>query len=147
MGLKAYLPLAFVAFFAATTGADLIARTSIAGQPFGPALHQHLYWAGVQPVGTLFLHAPFVIVALLCAHAEKRARTRSILPIFAVAMVTLLYFYFQGHQAAEHAALKHMWTAASLSVGLLPIFVGAPVVVAVAGAGILAAKMDGRMSA
>jgi hypothetical protein len=62
-------------------------------------------------------------------------------------MVTLLYFYFQGHQAAEHAALKHMWTAASLSVGLLPIFVGAPVVVAVAGAGILAAKMDGRMSA
>ena len=96
-------------FLAATTGADLIARTSIGGQPFVAALHEHLYWAGVQFVGTMLLLAPFVAVAFVCAFVEKQAQTRSVLLIFAVAMLTLLYFYFQGHQAAERFALQKMW--------------------------------------
>jgi uncharacterized membrane protein YfcA len=146
MGLKVYLPVALVVFLAATTGADLVARTSIGGQPFAAALHEHLYWAGVEFVGTIFLLAPFVAVAFVCALVEKQSRTRSALLIFAVAMLALLYFYFHGHQAAERAALQKMWTAATLSVGLLPFFVGVPVVLAVMGAGTLAAKFDRRMS-
>jgi hypothetical protein len=147
MGLRVYLPLALIVFLAATTGADLIARTSIAGQPLAVALHEHVYWARVEFVGTLLLFAPFGAVALVCALAEKQARTRSVLLIFAVAMLTLLYFYFQGHQAAEHAELKKMWTAATLSVGLLPFFIGVPVVLAVMGAVAVAAAFDRRMSA
>jgi Na+/H+ antiporter NhaD/arsenite permease-like protein len=69
-----------------------------------------------------------------------------VLLIFAVAMLTLLYFYFEGHQAAERAALQKMWTAAALSIGLLPFFIGGPVVLAVVGAGALAAKFDRRTS-
>jgi hypothetical protein len=147
MGIKVYLPVAVAVFLAATAGADLIARTSIGGQPFAAALHEHLYWAGVEFVGTMLLLTPFVAVAFICAFVERQARTRSVLLIFAIAMLTLLYFYFQGHLAAERAALRKMWTAATLSVGLLPFFIGVPVVLAAMGAGGLAAKFDRRMSA
>ena len=103
MGLKVYLPVAVVVFLAATTGADLVARTSIAGQPFAAALNEHIYWAREEFVGTMLMLAPFIAVASICAFAERHARTRSVLLIFAAAMLTLLYFYFQGHQAAERA--------------------------------------------
>jgi hypothetical protein len=146
MGLKVYLPVALVIFLAATTGADLIARTTIAGEPFDVALGEHLYYAGVQFVGTLLLLAPFVAVAFLCNRAEKRARTCGVVFIFVVAMLTLLYFYFDAYQGAERALLAEKWTAAALSIGLLPFFIGAPVVLIVAGAGALAAKFDRRMS-
>jgi amino acid permease len=146
MGLKVYLPVAVVSFLGATTGSDLYARTTIAGQALAVALQEHLYWAAVQFVATLLLLAPFVAVALLCDRAEKEVRTRSVLLIFAVAMIALLYFYFQGHQAAQRAELERMWTAATLSIGLLPFFIGVPVVLAVLGAWALAAKFDPRTS-
>lgn len=146
MGLKVYLPLAVMVFLVATTGADLVARTSIAAEPFSAALREHLYWAGVQFAGTTLLLAPFVVVAIVCARVEKQARRRSAALIFGGAMLALLYFYFQGHQGAQHALVEEKWTAAALSIGLLPFFVGVPVVLAVIGAGALAAKFDRRMS-
>ena len=107
MGLKIYLPLAFVLFLAATTGADLIARTSIAGGPIRTlALREHLYYAGVQFIGTILLLAPFVVVAFVCSRAEKQARSRSASLIFAVAMFTLLYFYFKATKLRNMRCLK-----------------------------------------
>lgn len=145
MGIKIYLPVAVLVFLAATTGSDLIARTTIAGEAFPVAFREHLYWAGVQFVGTILLFAPFAIVAFVCACAERSARTRSVSLIFAIAMLALLYFYFQGHQDAQRAMLEKMWTAAALSIGLLPFFVGGPVVLAVIGAAALAARLDRRI--
>jgi len=144
MGLKIYLPLALVAFVAATTGADLFARTSIGGETIANALNDHLYYALVQWLGTLFLLMPFVAVAFICAAVETRARTRSAVAIFGVGMLTLLYFYFVGHQDAQHALLAQRWTAAALSIGLLPFFVGVPVVAAAVVAGVIAAGIDRR---
>lgn len=144
MGLKVYLPLALVVFLAGTTGADLVARTSIAGEPLGVAMREHFYWAGVQFVGTLMLLAPFVAVAFLCARAGKQARTRSVASIFAAAMLTLLYFYYQGHQEAQLALLEEKWTASALAVGMLPFYPGIPLVLAVLVAGKFAAKSDPR---
>jgi heme/copper-type cytochrome/quinol oxidase subunit 3 len=146
MGLKVYLPIAFLIFGAATAGADVIARSSLAGQPALAALHEHLYWAGVELLGTLLLLSPFVAVACVCALVERRARTRTVLLIFALAMVALLYFYFQGYQAAERAELNHIWTAATLSVAFLPVAVGLPVVLAVVVFGWLATEFDRRIS-
>jgi len=146
MGLKVYLPLAAFVFLAATPGADLVARTSIAGEPLAVALREHLHYAEVQFVGTIFLLAPFVAVAFVCSRAEQRARRSSVAVIFAVAMFALLYFYFRGHQDAQRALLAEEWTAAGLSVGLLPFFVGVPVVVTAWGAAALAAKFSKRMS-
>ena len=144
MGLRVYLPLAVVTFLAATTGADLFARTSIAGESFGMALRGHLYWAAVQFIGTLLLLAPFLGVAFICARVERQVHWRSVAVIFAAAMLALLYFYFQGHQAAQHAMLEKRWTAAALSIGLLPFFIGVPVLLGVLGAGALAARFDHR---
>ena len=146
MGLKLYLTVSLAVFVAATTGSDVFASMTVGGRPFATALHENLYWAGMEFVGTMFLLAPFVAVAFVCALVEKQSRARSALLIFALAMLTLLYFYFEGHQAAERDALQKMWTAASLSVGLLPFVIGVPVVLAVAGAGALAAKFDPRVS-
>jgi heme/copper-type cytochrome/quinol oxidase subunit 3 len=146
MTLKVYLPAGVVTFLAATTGADLYAKTTIGGEPLNVAMRDHLYWAAVQFVGTLLLLAPFIAVAFVCARIEKQARVRSVALIFTAAMLTLLYFYFQVYQAAERAMLEKMWTAATLSIGLLPFFIGVPVVLAVMGAGALAAKLDHRMS-
>ena len=146
MGLKFYVLSAVAVFVAATTGADLVARTSIAGEPLGAALREHLYWAGEQLIGTMLLFAPFAVVAFVCARLEKQARSRSAFLIFAGAMLTLLYFYFEGHQGAQYALLEEKWTAAALSVGLLPFFIGVPIVLAVIGAAALAARFDRRMS-
>lgn len=147
MGLKVYLPLALIVFLAGTTGADLIARTSIAGEPFDVALREHLYYyAGVQIVGTGLLLTPFLAVACLCAVTEEKARGRTVLLIFTAAMLTLLYFYFHGHQAAQHALLEEKWTASALAVGMLPFHPGILLVLAVLIAGKVAAKWDPRAS-
>lgn len=144
MRLRAFLAVATIFFFAATTGADIFAKTAISGEPFMVALREHFYWFGRQFVLTMFLLAPFVAAAMTCGFAERHARPRCIVPIFFFAMAALLYYYFEGYQAAERAMLQQMWTAASLSVGLLPFFIGIPVVLAVIGAGALAAKLDPR---
>jgi hypothetical protein len=146
MGLKVYLPITFVVFVAATLGADVVAQTSIGGKALSDALHEHLYWAGVELVGTLLLFAPFLAVAGICAFVETRARTRTVLAIFSLAMLALLYFYFEGYQAAERAELQHMWTAAALSIGFLPFGIGLGAVLAVIVFGWLAAEFDPRVS-
>ena len=144
MGSKVYLPLALAVFLAATAGADVIARTSIAGETLTSALNKHFYWAARQFNGTALLFTPFLVVAFLCGHMEKKTRRRSVVFVFVASMLTLLYFYFQGYQGAQHALLEEKWTAAALSVGLLPIFIGGPVVLAVIGAGALLARFDRR---
>jgi hypothetical protein len=146
MGFKLYLPVAFLIFVAATSGADVFASMSLAGQPFAAALRENLHWTRVELVGTFLLLGPFVAVAGVCALVERRARTRTVLLIFALAMVALLYFYFQGYQAAQRFALQHMWTAATLSIGFLPLGTGLAVVLAVVVFGWLAAEFDPRVS-
>lgn len=142
MGKAGYLLAAGLSFLGATTGADLIARTSIGGEAFASAAREHLHYAVVQLPGTLFLLAPFVVVALICAVPGRRARSRSVIPVFAGAMLTLLYFYYHGHQGSQHALLEDKWTAAALSIGLLPFFIGIPVVLAVLCLVALATKLD-----
>lgn len=147
MGFKVYLPIAAIVFLVAKTGADVVAAMSIAGEPFGTAIREDLYWTRVEFAGTLLLLAPFVVVACVCGLVEKHARTRSAALIFTGAMLALLYFYFQGYQSAQHSALQKMWTAAALSVGLLPFTVGFIVTFAVMITGALAVRFDPRTSA
>jgi len=147
MGFKVYLPVAAIVLLVATTGADVVAAMSIAGEPLATAMREDLYWARVEFAGTLLLLAPFVVVARVCGLVEKYARTRSAAFIFAGAMLALLYFYFQGYQSAQHAAIQQMWTAAALSVGLLPFTAGFVVTFATMVAGALAVRFDPRTSA
>ena len=142
MKLKRYLALAVLAFVVATAGSDLVARTSIAGEKMTQALSKQLYWNWEQFAGSLLLAAPFIAVACICALAQRRARDRGGVVIFTIATITLLYFYFSGYQASQHALLESKWTAAALAFGLLPFFVGIPVVLAAALAGVVVARRE-----
>jgi heme/copper-type cytochrome/quinol oxidase subunit 3 len=143
MRLWLYLPAAVVAFVAATTGSDLIARTSIAGQTLRQAFVEHVHWVVVQIVGTFLLLAPFVALGFLCAALEKDIRTRSVMAIFAAGALGLIFLYFDGYQAAEQFARQRMWTAATLSIGFLP-FKSVVVLLLCIGASALATKFDPR---
>ena len=142
--LKTYLPAAFGAFLASTTGANVLARMKIANEPFAAALQESLYWSGVQFIGTIFLLAPFALIALICAFVETQAPARAnrISAVFFIAMLPLIYFYFQGHFAAQQAMKEEHWTGAALSVGLLPFFIGAPAVILTFCAAAFAAGFD-----
>ena len=86
--------------------------------------------------------APFPLIAALCAKTDKKARTRSVVGNFGISLLVLMYWYFGAFRAAERAMLDERWTAAALSVGLLPFFVGLPVVVVATGAAVLASRFD-----
>jgi len=146
MGLKFYLPVAVVVFLAATVGSDVVALMSIAGESFEVALREHVYWVGVEFAGTLLLLVPFIAVAFTSAHWESRAGQHVSALIFAIAMLALLYFYFQAYQAAQIAAQAKRWTAATLSIGLLPFLIGFPVVIAAWAAEAVASTFQRRAS-
>jgi hypothetical protein len=126
MTTKAYLLIATAVFIGAVTGSDLVARITIARVSFGVALVEHLHWVSLTIVGIVFLFAPFAGVALICGIANRRAKTRGAITLFFVGMAVLAYFYFGGFRASQEAMLDKKWTAAALSIGLLPFLVGIP---------------------
>ena len=142
MGLKFYLLAALVISLIATIGAEVLARMTIAGERFSSAFSETVRWSSEQLVATIVFTAPFLLIAIICKAVEKRARLRSALAIFAFSMITLGYCYTQGYFASQQALLDNRWTASALSVGLLPLLVGGPVVFTAIGAGAIAAKFD-----
>jgi hypothetical protein len=147
-GMKpyAYLLCALVAGIFATAGSDILARMWIADETLGFATGEHLRYAESGWMGTLFLLAPFLAVGWISAAFHKREQTRSAFLLFAVGLIPLIYFYFDGYQAAQQALADERWTAAALSIGLLPFFVGIPVVLLVGIAAVVALRFEGRMS-
>jgi hypothetical protein len=147
MTMKAYLLTAIVTFIVIVTGSDLIARMTIAGDTFSNALGEHLHWASLTIVGVVMLFVPFGGAALICRAANKRAKTRSAVALFLVALAALGYFYFGGFQASQQAMLDEKWTAATLLIGLLPFFVGLPLLGLVGIAAMVIARVDRRQIA
>ena len=147
-GMKPYLYfiLALVAAIGATAGSDILARMAIAGESFDFAGSEHLRYALSSWVGTIFLFAPFVAVGWAGAAFHKRGRARSAALIFALGLIPLTYFYFEGYQAAQQALADEHWTAAALSIGLLPFMIGIPVMLLVALASLVALGIEARMS-
>lgn len=144
MRLKTYLLVAVPAFVVAVTGSDLVARTRIAGEPFGLALSEHLRWASLTVAGLILLFLPFLATAIICGIAGRRAATPLVTSLFVCGMSALVFFYYSGFQASQQALLDKNWTAAALSVGLLPFFVGVPLLVLVAVAASVIVLVDRR---
>ena len=144
MTKKAYLLAALAIFAVVITGSDLIARITIAELRLGEAIREHLQWLSLTVVGVLLLFAPFGSIALICGTANRRARTRSAATLFLLSAAVLAYFYFEGFQASQQAMLDQRWTAATLSIGLLPLFIGLPLVVVVAVFAWVVARLDRR---
>ena len=147
MRLRSYLLLALAACAIAVTASDMVAKTGVGGMPLAEALKQHLEWASLTILGVFLLFAPYAAVALVCAKVNEVTRTRSAATLFVLSLSALSYFYFGGFQAAEQAMVDERWTAAALSIGLLPFFVGVPLVLILIGAAFIARKLDPRTDA
>ncbi|MEZ0243342.1 MAG: hypothetical protein ACAH11_08210 [Sphingomonas sp.] len=144
MKTRFYLLIAFLAFIASVTISDLIARMTIGGDSLATAFIEHAQWDWETAIGVLLLLIPFAGVALICAAANQRVRTRSAVAIFGVSLAILAYFYFDGFQAAQQAMVQERWTAATLSIGLLPFFIGLPLLAVTVVAAVVAMSVDRR---
>jgi hypothetical protein len=118
-------------FLVSTNGFDILARLLVAHQPFGAALRESGYYTIVQPIGTAMLAAPFLVAGLLSAAVARRANLAQASLFFVVVVAILGWIYFLGHWGAQQALLQKKWTAASLSIGLLP-FISIPVILVAA---------------
>jgi hypothetical protein len=115
--------------------------------PIAVASLKHLWTNLKSQIPGQMLFVPFGGAALICRAANKRAKTRSAVALFLVALAALGYFYFGGLQASQQATLDEKWTAATLSIGLLPFFVGLPLLGLVGIAAMVIARVDRRQIA
>jgi hypothetical protein len=114
-----------------TIGFQAIADTLVTGRAFKYAFRHALQ----DPGGALvMLVPPYFVIAYLARRAARRTNQLVGWLVFLPPVAILGWYYYWGHIGAEKALLDQMWTAAALSVGLLPFFVGIPVVL---GAGVL----------
>ena len=122
------LGLSVALFLVASVGFGVIARVTVGEEAFSYAISQHLYYAAVQPVGTLFLFLPFVFLGWMSASLAKRRSLKHGLMLFLFGGLLLCFLYFDGYRGAQIAVTQHKWTTAALSEGLLP-FLSIPVLV------------------
>ena len=116
----AFFSFAVLLFLAATTGSDLVARTTVGGEGLGKAVAEHFYYAFVQPIGTAMLLAPFVLLGWMSASLAKRHGFDRGLVLFLIGSLLLGIMFFSAYQDSQNYMNKKMWTAATLSIGLLP---------------------------
>jgi hypothetical protein len=116
----AFFAFAALLFLAATLGSDIVARTTVGGEGLGKAITEHAYYAFVQPIGTAMLLAPFLLLGWMSASLAKRKRFDGGLGVFLLGALLLGFIYFIGYQDSQSYMKQRMWTAATLSVGLLP---------------------------
>jgi hypothetical protein len=115
-----FFALGIGAFAVADVGFEVFARVWIGRTSLGQAISETLYYLAIQPVGAAMLLAPFLLLAWMAASlARKRTFERGLL-LFGISVVILAALYFAGHIGSEQAMQNRRWTAAALSVGLLP---------------------------
>ena len=124
----AFAGLAVCVFIIATLGFGVLARVTIGEEGLAHATSEHLYYAATQPVGTLLLFLPFLLLSWLAAWTAKRKGLGRGLGIFLIGVIVLGFLYFNGYHDAQEALKHHRWTGAALAEGLLP-FMSIPVLV------------------
>lgn len=117
---RAFFGFAALLFLAATLGSDVVARTTVAGEGLGQAIREHSYHALAQPIGTVLLAAPFFLLGWMSASLARRKGFKGGLGVFFLGAFLLGAMYFSGYQESQNYMRQKMWTAATLSVGLLP---------------------------
>lgn len=115
-----FFGLAVVMFFVAHICFEVFARLSIRQSDFVEAVSETFYYSTIQPVGTIMLLAPFALLGWMAASLTRKKTLKQGAILFSIGAVVLSLMYFVGHMGAEQAMLNRKWTAAALSVGLLP---------------------------
>lgn len=125
---QVFLGGAVAAFAISYSIADIVSRVIVTHSSIGDAIHNHLQTALLQPFGTLLLAVPFMVFGWLGYRLGSLSAVKRGVVLLAAASLVLGYFYFRGLYGSQEALLQRKWTAAALSVGLLPFFVGIPAV-------------------
>ncbi len=117
----AFFGLSVALFLGATLGSDVVARTTVGGEGFMHAIGQHIYYAAAQPIGTLFLLVPFLLLGWMSASLAARKGFDPGLGVFLLGVLLLGFTYFSAYQDTYTYMKQRMWTAATLSIGFLPL--------------------------
>jgi hypothetical protein len=125
-----FAPLSALCLVIATFGFDVAARASVRNHSLADAVSQSVEQIVDAPFFTFLLVVPFVALASLTAEAGKAANAKVAGVYFAVFASLLGYIYFSGYWGAQTALQNGAWTAASLSVPMIPFWSIAIVVLA-----------------
>ena len=115
-----YTIASLISFFAATTGFEVLASVVQTQAAVISALRESIHSSLSQPIGSLLLAAPFLVIGVVAANLAKGVGSFQAKVFFVISVVALGALYLSGYWAAQQALLAHKWTAATLSVGLLP---------------------------
>ena len=135
----AFIAAALVLFFTIDLAADVLARISIRGQSLELATREHLYYAGVQLPGTAFLSLPYVGLAFIGLPVLRRRGVVAGALFLLCGAALLAGVYGFGYQQSALSMLARHWTAAALTMGLMPIL-SVPVLLLAFGVRFLATR-------
>jgi hypothetical protein len=141
-----YLAVAVVLFVVATVGFGMHSRMVIGGESFDHALSGHMYYAREQLLGTMLLLLPFLVLGCIAAGCTIKRSVVYGATVFVVGATLLLVLYYKGYMDSEIAMKQRHWTAAALSVGLLPFQSFAVLVLLLIG-GLIAGKRTNAKTA
>lgn len=130
--LVAFFGMATALFVFATAGSDIIARVTTGNQNPWVAATEHMSYAFTQPIGTAMLLLPYLVLASLSGRLALRRDFGKGLALFLLGALVLGFMYFSGYQDSQIYMQRRKWTAATLSVGLLP-FKSIPVLLVCTG--------------
>ncbi|MCA1594746.1 MAG: hypothetical protein LC754_19385 [Acidobacteria bacterium] len=119
--------LALLLGVAVILSSDTYARASVANETPGGAFSTSIHYLLVQPIGTIFLLLPYLVVGIVASFFAKVEHNLKSWCLFICGVAPLMALYFQGYMSAQQAILEKKWTAASLAVGFLP-FVSVPAI-------------------
>jgi hypothetical protein len=135
---SAFLLVALLGGVISTNGFHIAVSVLISSQPVGSATFESFRLSFEQPVGTVLLLAPHFVVGLIAYRIGRLSGLWLGQAYYAFGWLTLAALYWVGYSSAEHALMEEKWTAAALSIGLLP-FQSVPLllVLSIVGAAIL----------
>ena len=139
-----FLP-ALIALVVSTAGFTVLARMVLAGEGPLRALLDTIHMAMSQPLASVLLAMPFVAAELTAIEIERVANRRIAQVVFFASLAAIAAIYLAGYWAAQQAAMRRDWAAASLALGLMP-FKSLPVLLVAAGAGFWARTKFRRRS-
>jgi len=117
---KLFYTLGLVAFLISVVLFDINWRIEYRDESFIFALRDSLYYLAVQPIGTLMLLAPYLVLGWFSSKESKDSDVKKGLCFFVPGLLALSYIYYYGYLGASYFIEHRQWTASALSVGLLP---------------------------
>jgi hypothetical protein len=115
-----YLTVSVVLFVLANVGLGALSRMTIGGVSYDYALSRYIYYAREHLLGTMLLLSPFLLLGCMAAGFSIKRSVVHGSTVLVVGAVLLLVLYYKGYMDSEIAIKNRHWTAAALSVGLLP---------------------------